>query len=84
MPLPLLRQVATTIGAMLAGVFNAMTHRPERVPELKPGDAAPAPAPRQQAANELPKTASPYSLIGLLGLLSLAGGFGLRLARATY
>ena len=41
MPLPLLRQVATTIGAMLAGVFNAMTHRPERVPELKPGDAAP-------------------------------------------
>jgi hypothetical protein len=45
---------------------------------------APAPAPRQQAASELPKTASPYSLIGLLGLLSLAGGFGLRLARVTY
>jgi LPXTG-motif cell wall-anchored protein len=45
---------------------------------------APAPAPRQQAASELPKTASPYSLIGLLGLLSLAGGFGLRLARDTY
>lgn len=39
--MPLLRQVATTIGAMLAGVFNAMTHRPETVPELKPGDAAP-------------------------------------------
>src|SRR4029453_18289252 len=45
---------------------------------------APAPAPRQQASSELPKTASPYSLIGLLGLLSLAGGFGLRLARNTY
>ena len=45
---------------------------------------APAPAPRQQASNELPKTASPYSLIGFLGLLSLAGGFGLRLARNTY
>jgi hypothetical protein len=45
---------------------------------------APAPAPRQQASSELPKTASPYSLIGLLGLLSLAGGFGLRLARSTY
>jgi hypothetical protein len=43
-----------------------------------------APAPRQQASSELPKTASPYSLIGLLGLLSLAGGFGLRLARNTY
>jgi len=45
---------------------------------------APAPAPRQQASSELPKTASPYTLIGLLGLLSLAGGFGLRLARNTY
>ena len=45
---------------------------------------APAPAPRQQASSELPKTASPYGLIGLLGLLSLAGGFGLRLARNTY
>jgi hypothetical protein len=41
-------------------------------------------APRQQAASELPKTASPYGLIGLLGLLSLASGFGLRLARNTY
>jgi hypothetical protein len=41
-------------------------------------------APRQQASSELPKTASPYTLIGLLGLLSLAGGFGLRLARNTY
>jgi len=44
---------------------------------------APAPAPRQQASSQLPKTASPYSLIGLLGLLSLAAGFGLRLARNT-
>ena len=49
-----------------------------------PAPAAAAPAPRQQAARELPKTASPYSLIGLLGLLSLAGGFGLRLARNPY
>jgi len=44
----------------------------------------PAPAPRQQASSQLPKTASPYALIGLLGLLSLLGGFGLRLARNTY
>jgi hypothetical protein len=45
----------------------------------------PTPAPaRQQAASELPKTASPYLLIGFLGLLSLAGAFGLRLARSTY
>jgi hypothetical protein len=41
-------------------------------------------APRQQASNELPKTASPFQLIGLIGLLSLAGAFGLRLARNTY
>ena len=34
--------------------------------------------PRQQASAELPKTASPIQLIGLIGLLSLAGGFGLR------
>ena len=40
-------------------------------------------APRQQASNELPKTASPFPLIGLIGLLSLAAGFGLRLARNT-
>jgi hypothetical protein len=44
----------------------------------------PAPAPRQQASSELPKTASPYLLIGLVGLLLLGGGFGLRLARNTH
>ncbi len=41
------------------------------------------PAPRQQASSELPKTASPFQLMGLLGLMALAGGFGLRLARST-
>jgi hypothetical protein len=40
-------------------------------------------APRQQASNELPKTASPLPVIGLFGLLSLLAGFGLRLARNT-
>jgi len=47
------------------------------------GAADQNPAPRQQASSELPKTASPFQLIGLLGLMSLAGGFGLRLARST-
>jgi hypothetical protein len=42
------------------------------------------PAPRQQASSQLPKTASPYPLVALIGLLSLAGAFGLRLARSTY
>ena len=41
-------------------------------------------APRQEALAQLPKTASPFQLIGLIGLLSLAGGFGLKLARNTY
>ncbi|HEU5257211.1 MAG TPA: hypothetical protein VFU28_14560 [Vicinamibacterales bacterium] len=45
---------------------------------------APEPAPSQQASSQLPKTASPFPLIGLLGLLLLAAGFGLRLARNTY
>jgi len=42
------------------------------------------PAPRQQASAELPKTASPLPLIVLFGLLAIAVGFGLRLARNTY
>jgi len=48
------------------------------------GTSGQNPAPRQQASTELPKTASPFQLIGLIGLLSLAGAFGLRLARNTY
>ena len=40
--------------------------------------------PRQQASAELPKTASPLPLLGLIGLISLMAGFGLRLARNTY
>ena len=48
------------------------------------GAAQQTPAPRQQAAAELPKTASPLPLIGLFGLLAIAAGFGLRLARNTY
>ena len=41
-------------------------------------------APRQRAAAELPKTASPLPLVGLLGLIALAAAFGMRLARSTY
>jgi len=40
-------------------------------------------APRQQASAELPRTASSLPLIGLLGLIAIAAGFGLRLARNT-
>jgi hypothetical protein len=41
-------------------------------------------SPRQQASAQLPTTASPLPLIGLLGLIAIAAGFGLRLARNTY
>ncbi len=41
-------------------------------------------SPRQQASAELPRTASPLPLFGLIGLMALAAGFGLRLARSTY
>jgi hypothetical protein len=48
-------------------------------PEPSP-EPVPAPqAPQVAAAPELPKTASPLPTIGLIGLLSLAGAFGLRL-----
>jgi hypothetical protein len=36
---------------------------------------------RDDSANELPRTASPLALSGLLGLLSLAGAAGLRAMR---
>ena len=41
-------------------------------------------APRQQASAELPRTASPLPLVGLIGLFFLAAACGLRLARSTY
>jgi len=50
-------------------------------PEPAPEPAPEAPAPQVAAAPELPKTASPLPTIGLIGLLSLAGAFGLRLFR---
>jgi hypothetical protein len=64
---------------------QAATSAPTRpaAPVGTSGVADQNPAPRQQASNTLPKTASPLQLIGLLGLMALAGGFGLRLARST-
>src|ERR1039457_1365186 len=46
---------------------------PEPLPEVSAPAPAPEPAPTPEPApQELPKTASPYPLIGLAGLLSLA------------
>ena len=40
-PLLLLRRIATTVGATVAGVYHVATHTAERMAELKPGDEAP-------------------------------------------
>ncbi len=48
-----------------------------QVVEAPPADPAPA---QMMAKNELPKTASSLPLIALFGFMSLAAGFGLKLA----
>jgi hypothetical protein len=48
---------------------------PPRAPQA---EAAPAEQPRQVAQAELPRTASPLPLVGLMGLLSLAAAAGMR------
>jgi hypothetical protein len=57
-------------------------------PEPQPEAAAPAPAPEPAPApapapQELPKTSSPYPLVGLAGLLSLGVFLVLRVVRAS-
>jgi hypothetical protein len=57
---------------------------PAPAPEPQPEAAAPAPAPEPAPApQELPKTGSPYPLVGLAGLLSLAVFAILRAVRAS-
>jgi hypothetical protein len=68
--------------------YSAPANRPAESTNQAVGTAgqnpSPSPAPSQQASATLPKTASPLPVIGLFGLLALAAGFGLRLARNTY
>jgi hypothetical protein len=77
-----------------AAVAEAPARAPEPAPvveESRIAAQAPAPAPEpaprpvgtsgQVASDELPRTASPLALSGLLGLLSLAGAAGIRLFR---
>src|SRR5271170_1254018 len=57
---------------------------PAPAPEPQPEAAAPAPAPEPAPApQELPKTGSPYPLVGLAGLSSLAVFAVLRAVRAS-
>lgn len=69
-------------GAPLASAQPA----PERAPAPAREAATPQPEERRQIARadtELPKTASPLALSGLVGLLSLAGAFGVRRVRRS-
>ena len=53
------------------------------VPQQEEAVEAPAEEPIQTASNELPRTAGELPLIGLLGLLSLGAGLGLRVLSAN-
>jgi len=56
----------------------------QATPPPAPPEAAPAPAPEPAPApQELPKTASPYPLVGLIGLASLGLYFVLRVVRTS-
>ncbi len=55
----------------------AMTPPAAPAPEQQPVETAQA-APPPAAPQDLPRTASPYPLVGLIGLLSLAAAGGLR------
>lgn len=52
---------------------------PAPAPQVAAAPPAPAEQPRQVAQADLPHTASPLPLVGLMGLLSLAGAAGMRL-----
>ena len=62
------------------GTEVAQTPAPAETPAATP---AATPAPYTPQATTLPKTASSYPLIGLLGLLSLGAFFTLRAIRAS-
>ena len=68
------------------GSARAAAAEPAPAPESVVAQASPQAAPPQQtgtagARQELPRTASPLPLSGLIGLLSFAGGLGLRFLR---
>jgi hypothetical protein len=61
-------------------IIGAPEPQPEPAPAPEAAAPAPEPAPEAPApAPELPKTAGPLPAIGLLGMLSMMGAFGLRL-----
>ena len=70
----------TTAAAPPAPAETAPAPAPAPAPQTSTAQQAPRPQPQQQvAAAQLPKTASPLPLLGLMGLLSLIAAAGLRL-----
>lgn len=63
---------------------TAVAPAPEPAPAPQTVQQAPPERPRQVAQAELPNTASPLPLLGLIGLLSLAAGAGMRLLRQRH
>ena len=55
---------------------------PVAIPRAEPSAPEPAPVATTAIAEPLPRTASPLAMVGLFGLLSLAGGLGFRFYRA--
>ena len=74
--------VSTTPAPQEETAQAAPAPAPEPQPEAQAPAAEPAPAPAP-APQELPKTASPYPLIGLAGMLSLAIFLVLRVVRTS-
>jgi len=71
--------VQETVGFVEVAPEAAPAPAPEPTPAPEPQVQQPAPAPAPAPApTVLPKTASPMELMGLLGLLSMGGAFGLR------
>ena len=76
-----LRLFEVEVASFQAPSASAPVATAQRAPEPAPEAVAPQPErPRQvaRADTELPKTASPLALSGLVGLLSLGGALGLR------
>jgi hypothetical protein len=77
-PVTVFEQQAKVTGSMPPPPPAPVQDQPILVATAAP---APAPAAAEAAPAELPKTASPLPLIGLLGLLSLGASMGLRTIR---
>ena len=78
-PAPAPAAVAQAAPAGASAFSRSMLKKPRR---CQPAQAEPRAVGTSGQADELPRTASPLMLSGLLGLLSLAGAAGLRLSRS--